>query len=94
MCGFDELLTRLRKRLQTQVRNGELTERGLARRLGLSQPHMHNILKGTRHFRPELADRVLKEQGLSIADLLADDESPRKPAGSHRFADRAATASR
>jgi transcriptional regulator with XRE-family HTH domain len=94
MCGFDELLDRLRKKLQTQVRNGELTERGLARRLGLSQPHMHNILKGVRQFRPEVADRVLKEQGLSIADLLSDEEIPRRPAGSHRLADRATTASR
>ena len=32
--------------LRARVRNGELTERGLARLVGVSQPHIHNVLKG------------------------------------------------
>jgi transcriptional regulator with XRE-family HTH domain len=86
MHSFESLLEGLRARLQAMVRNGDLTERGLARRMGLSQPHMHNILKGTRHLKPDLADRVLREMGISLAELLQEDKSaPRRPAGSQRL---------
>ncbi len=32
--------------------NGELTERGFARSVGISQPHVHNVLKGVRNLSP------------------------------------------
>lgn len=52
------------------VRNGEFTERGLARRLGISQPHAHNVLKGVRPLTPELFDTVLKSFEMDLLDLL------------------------
>jgi hypothetical protein len=93
-CGFDDLLERLRERINSSVRNGEITERGLARSVGLSQPHMHHVLKGERQFRPEVADRVMRVMGLTIADLMQDGgQAPRRPPSSQPLA-RRATASR
>ena len=48
MLGLAELRGRLVLRLRDMVRNGELTERALARTTGVSQPHIHNVLKGKR----------------------------------------------
>jgi hypothetical protein len=42
---------------------------------GISQPHMHNVLKGVRTLSPELADRIMAETGLTVYDLLP----PREP---------------
>lgn len=52
------------------MRNGELTERGLARLTGVSQPHMHNLLKGTRALSAEIGDRILYHLRLSALDLV------------------------
>ena len=43
-----------------RIHNGELTERGLARLIGISQPHVHNVLKGTRNLSPEVFELILK----------------------------------
>jgi len=61
----DRLLAQLRARLH----NGELTERALARRLGVSQPHINNVLRGRRNLSHELADSVLKFLNYSLLDL-------------------------
>ena len=70
MAEFAELIERLRTMLVEQVANGELTERGLARQIGMSQCHIHNVLNGTRMLTPGAADRILGVLQLSIADLL------------------------
>lgn len=57
------------------VRNGEVTERGLALRAGVSQSHLHNVLKGARQMSPDLADKLLRELNLSVTDLLAGAQS-------------------
>lgn len=67
---FEDLLRSLRQELASRVRNGELTERGLARRVGISQAHMHNVLKGVRILTPEIADLLMSELNLSILSLL------------------------
>lgn len=54
--------------IRARLRNGEWTERGFARRVGISQPHIHNILNGVRPLTPDKADRILSHLGL---DLLA-----------------------
>lgn len=72
--GFDALQQRLTERLREQVRNGQSTERGLARRAGISQPHVHNVLKGVRALTPALADRILRCMGWSILDLVEPEE--------------------
>jgi transcriptional regulator with XRE-family HTH domain len=77
---IDDLLISLRTLLVERVRNGELTERGLARRIGISQAHMHNVLKGVRILTPEVADLILRELRMSVEDLVARFPAPpRKP---------------
>jgi hypothetical protein len=63
---------RLLQRVREMVHCGEITERGLARVTGVSQPHVHNMLKGVRAFSPEFADQLLHHLGLTLADLLQD----------------------
>jgi transcriptional regulator with XRE-family HTH domain len=62
-----KLLALVRDRIQ----NGELTERGLARRIGISQPHVHNVLKGVRNLSPEIFDSMLEHFQMSLLDLAA-----------------------
>ena len=66
---FHELLDLFSSNLRARVRNGEITERGLARLVGVSQPHIHNILKGIRVLTPDIGDRILAELNMSIFDL-------------------------
>jgi predicted transcriptional regulator len=68
--NFQELQRRLISHLRQRVVNGELTERGLARITGVSQPHIHNVLKGKRYFSVEMADHVLLTMRMDVIDLL------------------------
>jgi transcriptional regulator with XRE-family HTH domain len=90
--NFRSLQDRLLALVRSRVRNGEVTERSLARMAGISQPHLHNALKGIRALSPETADLLLAQLGLTVADLLtppeldayrtltgAGDESARRP---------------
>jgi transcriptional regulator with XRE-family HTH domain len=72
---FETLQTRLINAVNLRVRNGELTERRLARMIGISQPHMHNLLKGARILSPQMGDRILKKLRMSVLDLCEPDES-------------------
>ncbi len=60
-----KLLTHVRDR----IHNGELTERGFARLIGISQPHAHNVLKGVRNLSPQIFDSILKTLNISLLDL-------------------------
>jgi hypothetical protein len=71
---FQTFQDRLVVAIRARVRNGELTERRLARLTGISQPHMHNVLKGIRTLSPEVADLLLRELRLSLLDLLDPSE--------------------
>ncbi|MGA2269506.1 MAG: XRE family transcriptional regulator [Bryobacteraceae bacterium] len=68
--NFRELQRRLIAYLRTLVRSGDATERGLARITGVSQPHMHNVLKGQRLLSLEMADQVLHQLHLDLLDLV------------------------
>lgn len=70
MPEFRELHRRLVLLLSERVRSGELTERGLARLTRVSQPHIHNALKGRRLFSAEAADTILRELRLDVLDLV------------------------
>ena len=70
---FIDLQTSLLESLRTRVTNGELTERGLAKLVGVSQPHMHNVLKGTRLLSMNLADQILQQLHISVVDLVGPD---------------------
>jgi len=60
--------------VRNEIRNGELTERGFARLIGISQPHAHNVLKGVRTLSPQVLDLVLKYLHLSLLDLASLEE--------------------
>jgi plasmid maintenance system antidote protein VapI len=56
------------------VRSGDATERGLARLTGVSQPHMHNVLKGKRLLSVEMADQVVGQLHLDLLDFIEPGE--------------------
>jgi transcriptional regulator with XRE-family HTH domain len=68
--NFAELQRRLVAHLREKVRNGDITERRLARITGVSQPHMHNVLCGKRSFSMEMADQVLGALRNDLVDFL------------------------
>lgn len=69
-------LTHLRKR----IRNGEITERGLARMVGVSQPHIHNVLSGKRSLSLATTDDIMRRLRVDLMDLLQPgDWDRRKP---------------
>lgn len=72
--SFRLLQARLIKTVNTRIQNGEFSERGLAKLLGISQPQIHNVLKGARKLNVELADRLFWGFGLTVLDLLDDQE--------------------
>lgn len=74
-ASFANLLGLVRATVRARVRNGEVTERGLALRAGISQPYLHNVLKGARQMTPDLADRLLRELDMSVTDLLPHEGS-------------------
>jgi len=69
---FSTLQQRLIRRLNDEVRAGKLTERALARRAGLSQPHVHNMLKGIRSPTAESADAMLRAISAGVSDLIEE----------------------
>ena len=71
---FQDARLKLLAYVRNEVRNGELTERGFARGIGISQPHVHNVLKGVRNLSPEVFDLALKYFHLSLLDLAPLEE--------------------
>lgn len=71
---FAQLHARLIEHLLERVRNGEITERGLSRLTGVSQPHIHNVLKGKRLLSPASADGILRHLHIDVLDLLEPHE--------------------
>jgi hypothetical protein len=67
---FQDAQLKLLAFVRNQIRNGELTERGFARSVGISQPHVHNVLKGLRNLSPEFFDLALKYFHLDMLDLV------------------------
>jgi len=79
---FERLQIGLIAALKTRLRNGDLTERRIAHLTGISQPHIHNVLKGARILSPEIADRILDRFQIPLAELLpSEDVKPRCCAG-------------
>jgi len=64
------LQRRLLLLVRHRIQNGEFTERGLARMLGISQPQVHNVLKGARKLQPDLADRMMLKLSITALQLL------------------------
>ena len=74
---FALLKQRLLQLTNRRIRNGEFTERGLARILGLSQPQVHNVLKGARRLSSDTADLLMSKLGVSLLDLISPSEFAR-----------------
>jgi transcriptional regulator with XRE-family HTH domain len=72
--NFHQQQRRLIAHLRELVRNGDATERSLARLTGVSQPHMHNVLKGKRLLSLEMADQVLAQLHLDLLDFIEPGE--------------------
>jgi plasmid maintenance system antidote protein VapI len=68
---IEELIGAVLADARSRLRNGEFTERGLARRVSVSQAHMHHVLKGKRSLTPALADRLAAELRISITAAVA-----------------------
>ena len=71
---FRELQGRLIAHLHALVRSGDATERGLARLTGVSQPHMHNVLKGKRLLSLGMADQIVAQLHLDLLDFIEPGE--------------------
>jgi hypothetical protein len=65
-----EFCQRLVEMARERVHSGEVSERGLARRSTVSQPHLHNVLKGIRTLSPDAADRLMRAMGVTIPQVL------------------------
>lgn len=74
---FKELQLRLVVHLRERVRSGEVSERGLARLIGVSQPHLHNVLKGKHFLSMMMADKILRQLHLDLLDLIGPEERRR-----------------
>ena len=71
---FHDLQQRLLDELRQRVRSGATTERSLARLSGISQPHLHNVLKGKRLLSMEKADTVLHRLHIDVLNLIEPEE--------------------
>jgi transcriptional regulator with XRE-family HTH domain len=71
---FHDLQQRLLEELRQRVRSGAVTERGLARDTGISQPHLHNVLKGKRILSVEKADCILYRLQIDLLHLIEPEE--------------------
>src|SRR5271154_7350360 len=70
--NFEVLKGLLIRFVTLRVRNGDCTERQLARLVGVSQSQLHNVLKGVRPLKEGLADALLKHFQIGLLDLLRD----------------------
>ena len=73
--NFEALQGLLIRYVTLRIRNGEYTERQLARLVGTSQPQLHNVLKGARPLKQGLADALLRHFQIGLLDLLAQGDS-------------------
>src|SRR5271157_3991911 len=72
--SFDSLYQRLLERLRFQIAAGSLTVRRLAKQIGISQPHMQNLISGKRALNVEMADRLLAFLEIPPLDLATGAE--------------------
>jgi transcriptional regulator with XRE-family HTH domain len=75
VVNFDVVKKRLIRFVSLRIRNGVCTQRQLAKMVGVSQPQLHNVLKGVRPLNGELADALLAHFEISLIDLLEPGDS-------------------
>lgn len=69
-----DLQDRLLVQVRQEISNGGWTERRLAKLIGISQPHMHHVLKGARSLTPAIFDLLLRQLGITVLDLHTAEE--------------------
>ena len=74
---FQALHNQLIEEITRRVNSGNTSVSSLARRAGISQPHLHLVLKGKRGFSWDFADRAALVIGLRVEDLI--ERAPLKP---------------
>jgi transcriptional regulator with XRE-family HTH domain len=74
--NFDDINKSLIRFVSLRIRNGDCTVRQLAKLVGVSQPQLHNVLKGVRPLKRELADALLAHFRISLIDLLESAANP------------------
>lgn len=72
---FDDIAQRLVRDLVKLIHSGTVTERRLAGMVGISQPHLHNVLNGVRKLTPTVADQFMKCLDWSVLDLVESAEA-------------------
>lgn len=72
--AISDLCNRLMESLRMSVASGSLTVRRLAKEVGVSQPHMQNLMTGKRSLTIDMADRLLEFQHHSALDLATASE--------------------
>jgi hypothetical protein len=87
---FRLLQSRLLDDVRRRVRNGEMTERSLGRITGISQPHIHNVLKGVRVLSPDMADHIMRRLRIDLVSLVTEEPGaqrarPASPDGACRM---------
>jgi hypothetical protein len=87
VLGLAEFAIRLQLFVRGAVRDGLWTERGLARAIGVTQPHMHNVLAGARTMSPAVGDALLLHFRLTVLDFLSDLELQNLSARRYRSED-------
>ena len=70
MVLFEDLHARLIELARYKIHSGAISERGLARRCEISQPHLHNVLKNIRALSAGSADRLMQALGVTVLELL------------------------
>ena len=72
---FDDLAQRLVRDLGKLIHSGAVTERRLASMVGLSQPHLHNVVNGQRKLTATVADQIMDRLDWSLLDLVESAEA-------------------
>ena len=67
---IENILLLLTQEIAGLMNSGVWTERALAAKLEISQPHLHNVLHGRRKLTLAMGDQVLDQMGWTIADLF------------------------
>lgn len=69
-----DLERRILRYARQSVSAGVITENRLALAMGLSQPHVHHVLKGKRRCSPAIADGLVRALGITAMDLYTLEE--------------------
>lgn len=77
---MEGLHQKLLEEARQRVRSGRVSERALAKMCGLSQPHLHNVLKNIRSLSTSSAERLMRALETSVPELLW--HYPAAPGGS------------